>query len=557
MFGYQLVKRFPSPGYEIWEDWREHYLSTGMKLGWTAEEMMKWLPTKLCGWALNAVSDLPRGYWRSSPGKQAWTLTETLYQFDIRLSDNPNFYERSYNLFVRGKAGSSVEFSETSGTVDQRTQQQYAQRQVIDTSSVGISLIDQFRQPGRSFEGFGIGSRCGVSRKEAFSEDLFGEVEDTRVAESGSEIRIPDCGDEVQNRTEVEITEEICGQVNQDINRAAVRENENSGFREIPTEEKVIERRVESCGPVEHHAMENSYVLSPEYEEISDEQLDDDYLFEDASDTDFSDVEEFDDNDERSERSFAASLNSVICDNVTAIVSSFGGCVKASRSDLLGAWALMKLKTGGLDQKFCNATNVADETQMCTTEGTVDTLENWTSSGGTDGQLVCETQKGQNNKAAGDRSNVAQLGKELEEWVQSQLNESQLNGSDSVEPKDEHQVDSAGVDRIGKYYQKSMAKVLHSRVHDDQQPRREDSRRFSMEVEQKVERRIASRFPEIARLLLENRALSRKERWSRLEASGQQSWLDYRRNGSYSGRRGGHPFKRQRKKVFMYRCTSV
>ena len=95
MFGYQLVKRFPLPGYEVWEIWREHYLSTGLKLEWTEEEMMKWLPAKLCGRALNAVSDLPRGYWRSTPGKQAWTLTETLYHLHIRLSDNPVYYERS------------------------------------------------------------------------------------------------------------------------------------------------------------------------------------------------------------------------------------------------------------------------------------------------------------------------------------------------------------------------------------------------------------------------------------------------------------------------------
>ena len=120
MFGYQLVKRFPSPGYEIWEDWREHYLGTGMKLGWTEEEMMKWLPTKLCGWALSAVSDLSGGYWWSIPGKQAWTLTQTLHQFDTRLSDNPLFYERSYSLFIRGKAGSRAEFLGTSNTMDQR-----------------------------------------------------------------------------------------------------------------------------------------------------------------------------------------------------------------------------------------------------------------------------------------------------------------------------------------------------------------------------------------------------------------------------------------------------
>ena len=561
MFGYQLVKRFPSPGYEFWEDWREHYLSTGMKLGWTEEEMMNWLPTKLCGWALNAVSDLPRGYWRSTPGKQAWTLTETLYQFDIRLSDNPLFYEPSYNMFVRGKAGSRAELigtSDTIDTMDQRTGQQYAQRHVIDTSSsVDTSLMDEIRPPGKSSEGFGIGSSCGVSRKEAFSEDLFGEVEDTRVAESGSRLRTPGYSDEVQTGTEVEITEEVCGQTNQDIDRAVLSEYENSGFRKILTEEKIIERRVESYGPVEHHAMENDCVLSPETGELSDEQSDDDYLFEDASDTNFSDVEEFNDNDSRSETSIAASLNSVACENVTAIASDFGGGVKASRNDMLGAWSLIELKTGGSYQKFCNSRNVADETQMCTTECTVDNLEKRTSSGGIDQQLVSETQKGQNDKAAGDRSDFAQLGKELEEWVQSQLNESQLNCSVPVEPTDGHQGERAGVDRTGKYYQKSMAKVLHSWVYDDQQPRREDSSGFSMEVEQKVERGIASQFPEIARLLLENRALSRKERWSRLEASGKQSLQDYRRNGSYSGRRGGHPFKHQRKKVFMYRCTSV
>ena len=335
MFGYQLVKRFPSPGYEIWEDWREHYLSTGMKLGWTEEEMMKWLPTNLCGWALNAVSDLPRGYWRSTPGKQAWTLTETLYQFDIRLSDNPNFYEQRYNLFVRGKAGSRVEFSETSDTSDQRTRQQCSQRQVVDTrSSLGISLIDQFRQPGRSFEGFGIGSSCGLSRRGAFGKDLSGEVEDTRVAESGSGIRIPDCGDEVQNGTEAEFTEKVCGQTNQEISRVALREYENSGFRKFLTEGKVIERRVESCGPDEHHAVKKDFVLSPESGELSDEQSDDDNLFEDISDTDFSDAEEREINEARSETGFGASLNSVACDNVTSIASNFGGGVKASRDDI-------------------------------------------------------------------------------------------------------------------------------------------------------------------------------------------------------------------------------
>ena len=99
----------------------------------------------------------------------------------------------------------------------------------------------------------------------------------------------------------------------------------------------------------------------------------------------------------------------------------------------------MELKTGGVDQKLCNATYVADETQMCTTECTADTLENWINSRGINWQLVSETQNGQNDKAADDRINFAQLGKELEEWVQSQLNEIQINDSVSVKPTDEHQ----------------------------------------------------------------------------------------------------------------------
>ena len=225
----------------------------------------------------------------------------------------------------------------------------------------------------------------------------------------------------------------------------------------------------------------------------------------------FSDVEGLDDNDARSETNFAESLNSVACCNVIAIASSFGSGVKTSRNDMLGAWGLMELQTGGSDLKFCNATQVADETQMCITECNVDTLENCTGSGGIDRQLVSAAHKGQNDKVGGDRNDFAQLVKKLEKCVQSQLNESQPNGSGSFEPTDEHQGESAGVHRSGKPDQKSMAKVLDSLVDDDQQPKREDFRGFSMEVEQKVER-IALRFPEIAKLLLENRSLSRKKR---------------------------------------------
>ena len=243
-----------------------------------------------------------------------------------------------------------------------------------------------------------------MSRKGAFSKDLFGGVEDTRIVESGSRTRISGYGDEVQSGTEVEFTQEVCGQMNQKIYIAALSEYENCGFRKFPTEEEIVERNAETCGPDEHYAMEKNYLLSQESEELSDEQRDDEYLFKDILGRHFWDVEELDVNDARSETSFAANSTSVACDNVTEIASNFGGGVKASRNDMLGAWALMELKTGGMDQKFCNTKHVADETQMYTTECT---LENSTSSGGIDWQLVSETLKLQNDKAAGDRSYFA------------------------------------------------------------------------------------------------------------------------------------------------------
>ena len=205
--------------------------------------------------------------------------------------------------------------------MDQRTQQQYSQKQIIDTRrSVDTYLMDKFRQPGKSSEGFGIGSSCGVSKKGAFSENLFGEVEDSRIADSDSIGKIPGYGEEVKTGTEIEFTEEICDQVNQDISRTALSEYENNGLRKIPTEMKVVERRVESCGPDEHHAMEEDYILSPDSEEPSEEKSDDDYLSEDISDTDFSNVG-VDVNEARSETSFAGSLDSVACGNVTQIAS--------------------------------------------------------------------------------------------------------------------------------------------------------------------------------------------------------------------------------------------
>ena len=50
--------------------------------------------------------------------------------------------------------------------------------------------------------------------------------------------------------------------MNQEIYRAALSQYDNSGFRKIPTEKKIV-RSVESFGPDGHHAMEKDYLLSP------------------------------------------------------------------------------------------------------------------------------------------------------------------------------------------------------------------------------------------------------------------------------------------------------
>ena len=72
-------------------------------------------------------------------------------------------------------------------------------------------------------------------------------------------------------------------------------------------QKKISEQIVESWGPDEHHAMENYYVLSPDSAELSDEQWNEDDLFEDNLDTDFLDVEDVV-NEARSWTSFAGIL---------------------------------------------------------------------------------------------------------------------------------------------------------------------------------------------------------------------------------------------------------
>ena len=100
MSGFGLIKQFPSPGYEVWEDWREYYLDVCEVFMWSEEEVKRFLPDKLCGWALDALNYLPRAFWKTDQRNRAWTLQETLYFFDLRLSNNPQFYEDAFERYL-------------------------------------------------------------------------------------------------------------------------------------------------------------------------------------------------------------------------------------------------------------------------------------------------------------------------------------------------------------------------------------------------------------------------------------------------------------------------
>ena len=100
MAGFGFIKPFPSPEYEVWEDWREYYLDVCKVFMWTEEEVKRYLPEKLCDWALDSLNYLPHKFWKSDQQYRAWTLQETLYFFDLRLSNNPQFYEDAFERYL-------------------------------------------------------------------------------------------------------------------------------------------------------------------------------------------------------------------------------------------------------------------------------------------------------------------------------------------------------------------------------------------------------------------------------------------------------------------------
>ena len=67
---------------------------------WTEEEVKRYLPGKLCGWALDALNYLPHEFWKSNQKHRAWTLQKTLYFFDLSLSNFPTMYEDAFEKYL-------------------------------------------------------------------------------------------------------------------------------------------------------------------------------------------------------------------------------------------------------------------------------------------------------------------------------------------------------------------------------------------------------------------------------------------------------------------------
>ena len=78
-----------------WEDWR-HFCEV---FSWIEEEVKRHSPEKLCGWALDSLNYLTRVFWKPDQQKCAWTPQETLYLFDVRVSNFPQSYVEAFDRY--------------------------------------------------------------------------------------------------------------------------------------------------------------------------------------------------------------------------------------------------------------------------------------------------------------------------------------------------------------------------------------------------------------------------------------------------------------------------
>ena len=66
----------------------------------TEEEVKRYLPEKLCGWALDALNYLPYEFWKPDQKYRAWTLQETLYFLFLRLSKFAKLYGDAFERYL-------------------------------------------------------------------------------------------------------------------------------------------------------------------------------------------------------------------------------------------------------------------------------------------------------------------------------------------------------------------------------------------------------------------------------------------------------------------------
>ena len=67
--------------------------------------MMKWLPKKLCGWAVKATGDLSRLYLRSTPEKQAGHCQRRCIKIIFNCLTNQTFMGKAIICLLEGKRG--------------------------------------------------------------------------------------------------------------------------------------------------------------------------------------------------------------------------------------------------------------------------------------------------------------------------------------------------------------------------------------------------------------------------------------------------------------------
>ena len=136
-----------------------------------------------CGWALDALNYLAREFWKLDQMYRAWTLPETLYFFDLRLSNFRTVYQDAFDGYLIEeeeieKAALQCEIEKTMFESDladreelprpERTQQIGKMKDVQVTTDIFKSVMTATSAKGSStkqwpaIKDIGFWSKCGA-----------------------------------------------------------------------------------------------------------------------------------------------------------------------------------------------------------------------------------------------------------------------------------------------------------------------------------------------------------------------------------------------------------